>query len=163
MLYLSKIHEGLLYYLIYTHFSNFSLQYQCGFRKRYSVQYCLIAMSEKMKEARDNNKVCAAISQKHLIFLCTISLLQSYMSLRVIHAYINDKIQVTKVGSFYSETLQVIYGVSQGSILGPLFFNANLIDIFLAEHYKSDFSNYGDDTTPCKCSITFLKLCQNQR
>ena len=46
-------------------------------------------------------------------------------SLKVIHAYLNDRIQVTKVGSFYSKILQVIYRVPQGSILGPLLFNVN--------------------------------------
>ena len=30
-------------------------------RKRYSVQHCLLAMTGKMKEVRDNNKVCAAV------------------------------------------------------------------------------------------------------
>ena len=54
-------------------------------------------------------------------------------SLEVIHAYVNDRNQVTKV---YSETLQIIYGVQQGSILGKLLFNTNLTDIFLVEHYK---------------------------
>ena len=62
-------------------------------------------------------------------------------SLKVIHAYLNDRIQVTKVGSFYSEILQIIYGVPQDSILGPLLFKVNLIELLLAEHYKSDFSN----------------------
>ena len=70
---------------------------------------------------------------------------------------LNYRIQVTKVGSFYSEILQIIYGVPQGSILGPLLFNVNLIDLFLAEHYKSDFSNYADDTTPYNCGSTFFE------
>ena len=74
--------------------------------------------------------------------------------MRVIHAYLNDRIQLTKVGSFYSEIVQIIYDVSQGSILGPLLINVNLIDLFLAEHYKSDFSN---DTTPYNCRSTFLE------
>ena len=78
-------------------------------------------------------------------------------SLRVIHAYLNDRIQVTKVGSLYSEILQIICGVPQGSILGPLLFNVNLIDLFLAEHYKSDFSNTANDTTPYNCRSTFLE------
>ena len=77
--------------------------------------------------------------------------------MRVIHAYLNDRIQVTKVGSLYSEILQIIYGVPQGSILGPLLFNVNLVDLFLAEHYKSDFSNNANDTTPYKCKSTFLE------
>ena len=46
-------------------------------------------------------------------------------SLKVIHAYLDDRIQVTKVGSFCSEILQIIYGVPQGSILGPLLFHVN--------------------------------------
>ena len=46
---------------MYTYFITFFPQYQCGFRKRYTVQNCLLAMPEKMEEARDNNKVCAAV------------------------------------------------------------------------------------------------------
>ena len=38
-----------------------------------------------------------------------------------------------------------------------LLFNVNLIDLFLAEHYKSDFSNYADDTTPYNCGSAFFK------
>ena len=53
--------------------------------------------------------------------------------LGVLHAYANDRNQVTEV---YSETLQIIYGVQQGSILGILLFNISLIDFFLVEHYK---------------------------
>ena len=78
-------------------------------------------------------------------------------SLRVIHAYLNDRTQLTKVGSFYSEILQIIDGVPQSSILGSLLFNVNLIDFFLAEHYKLDFSNYADDTTPYNCRSTILE------
>ena len=47
--------------------------------------------------------------------------------------------QVTKVDSYYSEILDIIFGVSQGSILGSLLFNINLVDLFLIGHYKSDF------------------------
>ena len=70
---------------------------------------------------------------------------------------LNDRIQVTKVGSFYSGILQIIYGIPQGSILGPLLFDVNLIDLFPVERYKSDFSNYADDTTHYNCRSTFLE------
>ena len=46
---------------MHTYFSNFFPQYQGGFRKGYSAQHCLLAMTEKMKEAQDSNKVCAAV------------------------------------------------------------------------------------------------------
>ena len=124
-------------------------------------------MTEKIKEARDNDKVCAAVLTDILkAFDCPlhdllIAKLRAFgfdlKSLRVIHAYLNDGIQVTKVSSFYSEIRQIIYGVPQGSILDPLLFNANLIDLFLAGHYKSEFPNYTDDTTPYNCWSTFFE------
>ena len=125
---LSKISERLSYDQMYTYFSNFSPQYQCGFRKGYRSQHCLLAMTEKMK-------VCAAVlTDLSKAFNCLlhdllIAKLHAFgfdlKFLKVIHAYINDRIQVTNVGSFYSEILQTIYGVPQGSILGPLLFNVN--------------------------------------
>ena len=52
----------------------------------------------------------------------------------------------------------MFYGVPQGSILGPLLSDINLTDLFLAEHYKSDFSDYADDTTPYNCRSTLLDI-----
>ena len=40
---------------------NFFVKHQCGFGKGYNVQHRLLVMIEKMKEARDKNKICAAV------------------------------------------------------------------------------------------------------
>ena len=167
LLNLSKIHERPLYDQMYTYFSNFFPQYQCGFCKGYSAQHCLLAMTEEMKESRDNNKLCAAVFADlskafdcllHDLLIANLHAFGSDLkSLRVIHAYLNDRTQVTKVGFFYNEILQIIYGVPQCSILDPLLFNVNLTDLFQEEHYKSDFSNYADETTLYDCRSTFLE------
>ena len=128
---LSKIHERLLYDQMFNYFSNFFRECQCGFRKGYSVQHCYLAITEKMKEARDNKVWAVVLTNLSKAFDCLlhdflIAKVQAFgfdlKSLRVIHAYINERIQITKVGSFYSETYQITYGL----ILGPLLFNVNL-------------------------------------
>ena len=144
---------------MYSYFDNFFVKHQCSFRKGYNAQPCLLAMIEKMKEARDKNKVCAAVLTlilvKRLIVLNMISLLRNYM---ILVLTTNNRVQVTKVGSYYSEILDIIFGDPQGSILGPLLFNVNITDLFLIEHYRSDFSSYADDTTPYNCGNTFLEV-----
>ena len=43
----------------------------------------------------------------------------------------SEKPQKTKVGSSFSNLLDILYDVPKGSILGPLF-NMNLCDLFLS-------------------------------
>ena len=120
-------------------------------------------MIEKMKEARDKNKVCAAVFTdlsklclKHDLLIVKLRTFGSdYKSLRVMYTYLNDSVQVTKVDFYYSEILEIIFVVPQGSILGPLLFNINIIHLFLIEHYGSNFSNYADGTTPYNCGNTY--------
>ena len=98
-------------------------------------------MIEKMKEARDKNKVCAAVLtgiSKTFDCLKRDLLIQNYMlfgfnnkSLRVMQAYLKNRVQVTKVGSYYIEILYIIFSVPQSSKLCPLLFDINIIDIFL--------------------------------
>ena len=68
-------------------------------------------------------------------------------ALKLVYDYLSDRSQKTKVGSSFSDYLDNIYGVPQGSILGPLLFNIDLCDLFF-EDYSPDFANYADDTTP---------------
>ena len=43
------------------YFEPFLSKYQCGFRKRYSAQYCLLSMLEKSKSTIDNRKMFGAL------------------------------------------------------------------------------------------------------
>ena len=60
--------------------------------------------------------------------------------MRLINTYLRNRFQLTKVGSFYSEIVNITFGVSQNSILGSLLFNIHVIDISLIEQYKSNFT-----------------------
>ena len=47
---ISKVYERCIYDQIQTYFDKILSKYQCGFRKGYNSQHCLIALIEKWKK-----------------------------------------------------------------------------------------------------------------
>ena len=64
-----------------------------------------------------------------------------------IYDYLRHRKQRTRIGDSYSSWQEILYGVPQGSILGPLLFNADLCDLFITTSCY-DIANYADDNTP---------------
>ena len=54
---ISKIYEGFIFKQMSEYFEPILSKYQCGFRKAFSLQHCLLAMLEKWKLAVDNQKL----------------------------------------------------------------------------------------------------------
>ena len=51
---LSKIFEHYMYDQLKDHFDKLLSKYQCGFRKGFSTQHCLLAMIEKQRKSLDS-------------------------------------------------------------------------------------------------------------
>ena len=130
---LSKIFEKCMSEQMSQFFENIFSKYQCGFRKGFSTQQCLLAMIEKWKRSVDNSKMFGALltnSSKafdcldHELFIAKLSAYGfSLTALKLVHNYLSNRKQRTKINSTYSSLLEIIFGAPQGSILGPLLFN----------------------------------------
>ena len=68
-------------------------------------------------------------------------------ALKLVHDYLSDRKQRTRINNLYSTWFEILSGVPQGSILGPLIFNISLVDLFFILN-KIDIANYADDNTP---------------
>ena len=113
---------------------------QCNFRKGYSTQHCFLVMLETWKRSEDKGKAFGALlTDLSKAFVCLdqellTAKLNAYgfslPALRLINDYLSNRKQRTKIENTYSTWLDIIFGVPQGSILGPLLFNVFLADLF---------------------------------
>ena len=164
----SKLFERIMYDQIWTFIEKYLSAYLCGFRKGYSTEYCLISMLEKGKMALDERKIVGALlTDLSKAFDCLnhgllIAKLAAYgfdhSALMLIHNYLTGRKQRTKVNNYFSTWMDVVSGIPQGSILGPLLFNIYLNDIFYFIT-EENFANYADDNTPytIDCNVDTVK------
>ena len=71
----------------------------------------------------------------------------SLPALKLVHDYLSNRKQRTKVNRTYSSWLEIVLEVPQGSILGPLLFSVFLADLFFILN-DVDIASYADDNTP---------------
>ena len=132
-------------------------KFQCGFRKRFSAQHCLLSMLEKWETCVDNKKTFGTLlTDLSKAFDCLfhdllLAKLNAYgfslPALRLMQSYLSNKKQRTEINSEFSSWEEILFGVPQGSILGSLLCNIFLCDLlFIMDDV--DFASYADDNTP---------------
>ena len=69
-----------------------------------------------------------------------------YNSLQMLQSYLSNRTQRTKTNDACSKYCKILFGVSQGSILGPLLFNIYICDMFY-DINDCDIASYADHYT----------------
>ena len=153
---LSKVFERCISNQIAQFFDKILSKHQCGFRKGHSAQHSLIVVLEKWKESVDRGHVFGALLTKlSKAFDCLprnllIAKLNVYgfdnKAVRFVYDYLTARRQRTKISCTYSSWQEILSGVPEGSVLGPLLFNIDICDLsFIIE--GCDIANYADDNT----------------
>ena len=148
----SKLFERDMYNQIISYIDKFLF----GYRKGYNTEQCLTVMLEVWKKSLDGkSKAGAILTDLSKAFDCLnhdllIAKLEAYgfdkNALLFVSDYLKGRKQRTKVNGSYSSWLKLLFGVPQGSILGPLLFNIFINDMFYFTN-ESKLANYADDNT----------------
>ena len=127
-----------------------------AYRKNYSSQHVIIRLPEEWRKNLGDNLVVAAVSaDMSKAFDCIlhdllIAKLAAYGlsedALMYILSYLSNRKQCVRINDTYSEFENIIMGVPQGSILGPLLFNLSIKDLFFFILIAS-VHNFTDDNT----------------
>ena len=99
---LSKVYERLMYNQIYPYFDTLFSKFQCGFRKGFNAQHCLLAMIEKWRKTLDKGgETGAVLTDLSKAFDCIdhnlfIAKLDAYgfkkQSIDFLHSYLTKRV-----------------------------------------------------------------------
>ena len=167
---ISKLYERIMFKQMPEYFeSSFFSKCQCGFRKGFSAEHCLVSMLEKWKSATDNKKLFGALLTylskafdclSHDLLIAKLNAYGFNMSaFRFVHSYLKNRMQRTKINPEYSSWEEMMSGVPQRSMLGPLLCNIFLSDLFLIME-NIDIASYADGNTPYTTTNSIKEVIQ---
>ena len=128
----------------------------CAYRKHYSTQHVLTRLLEEWRKNLDDKYVVGGVLMDlSKAFDCVphdllIAKLAAYgidgNLLRYVNSYLDNRKQCVRINNTCSKFDDIISGVPQGSIVGPILFNCFFNDFFYFIK-QATVHNFADDNT----------------
>ena len=158
---ISKVFEKLMQNQINLHIKYFLPPYLCGYRKGFNSQHALISLIGRWRKSLDNkgyggtvllNPSKAFYTLNHDLLIAKLRMYGFFdiKTLKPLHSYLTKRWQRTKVNSSFSKWSELLQGVPQGSVLGPILFNIYLKNLFYLTE-MTQVCNFAEDTTFYVC------------
>ena len=152
----SKIYETIIKNHLVSEMKNHFSPFISAYRKNYSSQHVLIRLIEEWRSRLDNDyTVGGVLMDLSKAFDCIphdllIAKLLAYgvheKIVHIFYSYLQSRKQCVKINNISSDFLDIISGVPQSSIAGPILFNVFINDFFYFIRNAS-VHNFADDNT----------------
>ena len=162
----AKVFERVVYNQLYKYLDENNLLHlnQSGFRPKHSTAFALFDATIEWLKNLDKGRVTSAFfldlakafdTVDHTILLSKLSIYGvDERSVLWFKSYLSDRQQICLVNQHQSSPRQIICGVPQGSILGPLLFLIYINDLPNCLSYSTP-RMYADDTNLSTCHENF--------
>ena len=167
---ISKIFERIINDQLKEYLEKYLNSILCGFRKGHSTQHALFKLLQAWQEELDKRGFVGTIlmdlfkAYDCLPHDLLVVKLEAYgvgkAALNLISNYLLHRNQRTKIGSSYSDLYEIVRGVPQDSILGPLLFSIFNNDLFLFIE-KTNICNFADENTIYSCNNNLQTILKN--
>ena len=163
----SKFYEIVIKDQLVLSMENYFSPMVSAYRKNYSAQHVITGLKEEWRAHLDKNFVVGAVltdlskASDCIVHDLLIAKLAAYgfsdTALRYVYSYLSNRKQCVRINNTYSSYQKIISGVPQGSILGPIFFNLSINDLFFIVSNVS-LHNFANDNTLSAFDETILEL-----
>lgn len=172
---LSKAFEKLIKFQLSDHVNRFDLLHplQSGFRKGHSTDTALIKVHDDLARCIDRRGVAVLllidfskafdrVSHVKLLNKLTSSFGLSLTAVSLLDSYLRDRFQTVFHNGFHSAFVEILSGVPQGSVLGPLLFSLFINDLPSVLEFCS-VHLFADDVQIYLCSDENLNIVEMQQ